>query len=714
MIFGSPEGWGNESAEELIVAADASIASAITKSPSLEGKQPTKVVLGLPEHWVSGNTVNPQKTAILQSVCRKLLLKSLGFVITPEAIAHFLRQEEGGLPSAILVNISEAEIVVSLISQGKFLGSKVVGRSNSLALDLEEGLLRFDFQGVLPNRILLLQDADFSDDIEGMKQTLVAYSWVGPEGGKKLNFLQLPKVEVAEPDFEIRAVVVAGKHELGLEGKKAPVAVQEEAAEKAVAEQKVEEAEEEPEKEIAEPTENFGFIQDEDILLNQPVPEVPPEETPLPPAKIAEEKELSPSPVSRRKLNFSLLLSLPRKLSSRLKFPRPAALPRPQLSLAFNKSWLLLPLPVVVILAAGFFLFYNFARAEVKILVQPQKIDGEFEFSAAKTGEVDMEKMTVPAREVSVEVSGSKTAGVTGKKTVGDRAKGEVVIYNGGTSSLIFAKGAAVKGSGGLRFTLDQEVKVASASVDWTTNPPQPKLGENKITLTAADIGAQYNVAANSEFVPEKGSFSSLKVKNLAAFSGGTSREIQAVSKEDRENLQKSLLADLEKKARQEVTGKLAPEDYLLEDSLQLKNKIDNYNRAIDEEAGDLTLDEKAAFVFLFVKADDFKILADKTISPLIPEGYRAEALKEEKVLSAKDKVKGVYTARVNGEYLPALSLEGIPARLKGKTVASGGRYLGSLDKTAGYSVAITPKLFSVLRLFPLKEQNITVTMQTL
>jgi len=170
LAYGSWESWGGGSAEEAVVAADASIASAIANLPDILGKQPTKVILGLPEFWVEGQAIRREKLEILQTVCKKLLLKPLGFVVTPEAIAHFLKKEEGGNSSLILVSIGEGEITVSLILQGKFLGSKIVGRSNSLALDLEEGLLRFNLEGSLPARIMLLG----GEALEEARQTLIS------------------------------------------------------------------------------------------------------------------------------------------------------------------------------------------------------------------------------------------------------------------------------------------------------------------------------------------------------------------------------------------------------------------------------------------------------------------------------------------------------------------------------------------------------------
>jgi hypothetical protein len=719
VTFGSSETWGNDSAEELIVAADASIATAVTKLPHLNGKQPTKVILGLPEHWVEGNGVNKKKSTILQALCKKLLLKSLGFVVTPEAIAHFLKKEEGGLPSAILLNLSETEMVVSLISQGKYLGSKVVGRSDNLALDLEEGLLRFNYQGVLPNRMLLVEDTEIAE-IEELKQTLVAYPWVGPENGKKLNFLQFPRVAIAEDGFEVKAVMIAGRQELGLAEERAPVTAEpsEEAAEKSEMAEEEKLAVEREEAaglamEEALPEEDFGFVKGGDVALSQA--EAVSEESLPPEAALVEEAPETSLAINAQSSGKTAIFSLPKKMLSGLKdsFHLPTA--QPAFSFAPRRGLVLVAGALIFIFGTALFGFWRFARAQVRVFVQPQKVEKEFEFSVSNAvGEVDSEKMVVPAREVTVEVSGSKTGEVKGKKTVGDKAKGEVVIYNGSKKLLILSKGTAIKGAGNLKFILDQEAKVASASTDWAASPPQYKLGEAKVAVTAAEIGAQYNMAANSQFSLSSGNLEDVGIKNPNAFTGGTSREIQAVSKEDRENLQKALLAELEEKAKGELKAKLGENDHPLSDSVVLKGKTDRFSREVGDEASSLTLEEKATFALTYVKDDDFRILADKAVSGLVPSGYQKEPLKEERTSAVKDKVKGVYTARVKEEFLPEMAMEQIPASLKGKTFGQGESYLKSLSQTLGIDVKMKPGFFSFLKVFPLRQENIKVTIETL
>ena len=702
LAYGSWESWGGGSAEEAVVAADASIASAIANLPDILGKQPTKVILGLPEFWVEGQAIRREKLEILQTVCKKLLLKPLGFVVTPEAIAHFLKKEEGGNSSLILVSIGEGEITVSLILQGKFLGSKIVGRSNSLALDLEEGLLRFNLEGSLPARIMLLG----GEALEEVRQTLISYPWVAPDNGKKVGFLQLPKVEIAKENFEMASVVLAGSHELGEEERQISPPTPE--------------TKEIPLEESKVVEENFGFIKGEDILLVAAPKETAKEETKEEFAEEGEQKglekteqnkEAMPQPKAFsqnprfRKFRFSLGIKV---FLSRLKN---------FLVFFFKKGFLIVVVAVVALLGTTFLIFTKIAKSEVKLVVQAQKIEKEFEFTvSAKENAVDSEKMILPGREISVEVSGEKSSGVKGKKTVGDKAKGEISIYNGTDKSKTLIKGTGFKGTGGLKFIISSEAIVPAKTTDFNATPPIDKWGEKKVSAEAADIGSQYNIAANSTLSLESlpSSSSSFLVKNLTAFSGGTSREIQAVSKEDRDSLGKEIAKELERKASEEIESKISAGDHLLEDSTQLKSKVDHFDGEVGDEIPTLSVEGKYVFSALYFKEDDLKILVDKLVLPLIQEGYQKQPAKSEESFSIKDKSKGIYKALVEEDFLPNIDVDKVTQELKAKRFSQGETYLRTLSSVAGIEIFFQPKIFSLLKFFPLEGKNITVRVEAI
>lgn len=720
LSFGSTESWSNDNADELIVAADASIASAVANLPPAEGKQPSKVILGLPEYWVKENAINKTKSEILQRTCQKLLLKPLGFVVTPEAIAYFLKKEQGGFPGAILVSVGDSEITVSLIVKGKFLGSKIVGRSDNLALDLEEGLQRFDYREELPSRILLIDDKE-SEGLEDFRQNLVAYPWVGPPAGgeKKVNFLQLPKIEIMEKNLEVSAIVLAGSRELG----------QEPNLKSQEREMNIETVvTEEEEKPTELPVVDFGFVEEKDILSETPKleqnsqeasQEKIEEETMVPEEDLPVQGEIeipvkNVLPKNNLKKVFLNIFGLIKRLFSFRKM-RMGGRNLPSLpSFSFK---LLLPLVfLLIIILGGAFAFYKFSRAEIKIFVRPFVINKEVEFTvSSKIDQPDEAKMLIPARSVTAEVNGKKQTTVTGKKVVGDKATGEIVIYNGTDKSRILSKGTKLKGPGGLKFNLSAEANVPGKTTDLNAVPPIDKWGEKKVSVVAEDIGTQFNLAANSTFNFEQiASSAAWLVKNPSAFSGGTSREIQAVSKQDREDLQKSLIKDLKKKAEEQIKNKLNPGDYLLSEFVQLESKTDSFNHEIDDETDSLSLEEKASFTALFFKTADFKIIWEKTLGQLLPEGYLKSAIKEEMNFEVKDKNKGTYLAKIHQEFLPMTNSNEIISFVRGKRFSEAESFLKNIKDSAGFDVSISPKIFSKLKFFPFKEENITLKIESI
>ena len=112
---GSIQTWETDEEEDLINTIDLSLSEALA---SVE-PEPNEVIFGLPEIWVSDDTIADNKKPLLKNICQRLALKPVGFVVTTEAITHYLQDLEGGPPSAILINIAADEIIVSLIYLGK-------------------------------------------------------------------------------------------------------------------------------------------------------------------------------------------------------------------------------------------------------------------------------------------------------------------------------------------------------------------------------------------------------------------------------------------------------------------------------------------------------------------------------------------------------------------------------------------------------------------
>jgi len=204
--LGETQSYQNE--EDLLESVDASLSSAIEKfSPDGQMKEPNKVIFGLSTDWIDQNKILPEKAEILKKISQKLELTPLGFMIVPEAIAHWLKKLEGVPPTAILIGLSAKRIVVSLIDLGRVVQTSLVVRSENLGADLAEGLSRLEKDTPFPARILLY---DGEEKIEQARQDLINWPWTE----EKITFLHLPKVEILSADFDIKAIVLASASQM--------------------------------------------------------------------------------------------------------------------------------------------------------------------------------------------------------------------------------------------------------------------------------------------------------------------------------------------------------------------------------------------------------------------------------------------------------------------------------------------------------------------
>ena len=146
---------------------------------------PTKVLFGVPEIWLSDGNLKAEYLEKLRVLTKELSLSPMAFVSNSHAISHFLQVQTGAPLTAVLVENSDP-LVLTIVKSGKVLITKEIKRGESLNQDIEKGLLGIDEVEVLPSRIIAYGEK--SQD--GLKERLVGFPWMS-----KLPFLHLPKID---------------------------------------------------------------------------------------------------------------------------------------------------------------------------------------------------------------------------------------------------------------------------------------------------------------------------------------------------------------------------------------------------------------------------------------------------------------------------------------------------------------------------------------
>ncbi|MFH1244135.1 MAG: hypothetical protein V1487_00965 [bacterium] len=441
-------------------------------------------------------------------------------------------------------------------------------------------------------------------NLDEISQSLIAVEWQS-----QFKFLHIPKVETLPKDVTIRALALAGGSEvaksLGF----------------TLSEPEVKPTLEVTEPELVSPDE-IGF---------------------------GEEAEVVEEVVKERK---KMVIKIP-KIDWH--FP-------------VGKKSTLMALSIVMILTGGALWFtWILPSAQVDIWVTPKILDQEVDLTLSTTDVVvDITGGVVPAKLETTEATGEKIVEATGKKTVGEKAKGEVTIYNRTTLTKIFPKGTSIS-NGSLKYTLDSDVSVASKSAgsDYIDVP-----GKTTVAITAATLGSESNLAAQAEFTIMNFGRESYVAKNESALTGGTAEEIQVVAKEDQKSLVSSLTEELLTQITANIQANSPGEAVYLITSTAKVNK-EQYSAKVGEQAKTLQGNLTLAVSILHYQTSDVTELINSNIDQAIPAGFvrsptpATVELTAETISDTGDQVKG--QAKVQIALLPNWDLTALSTKLKGK-----------------------------------------------
>ncbi|QLG69810.1 MAG: hypothetical protein CH104c_0579 [Candidatus Woesebacteria bacterium] len=656
--FGAPLSWQKD--QDLVETIDSSLSVAIQNLAD-EEIEPSKTVFGLPSSWVENGQIKPQYQEQIKKVCEELSLKPVGFVSLTEAIAYYLKSQEGDFLSATIVAIGEEDLGVSLVVRGETKGEAQVSRSVSLVEDLVEGLSRFSFNEPLPARIILYDGRE--GELEDLRQSLISVDW---DSYQTIKFLHPPKIEIIRPEEKVLATSLAGGVEL--EGAKEVEVAGGEREEKR--EPKVETEVKEDNFERVD--EDLGFVVGEDIKkVSEDVMGIPLQEEKPVAIESENREEYEVSKVSPVKAFINKLKGLlPKKEKKVLAGPR----------YAFDKKPLIFGLlAFLAFLVGGFLAWWFLPTADVKIYVSPQKIEESVDLKLDKNiSSLDVSSRILSAREVKKEIKGEKTISVTGTKVVGDKAKGKVQIYRTG-DELKLTKGTKLQSSSGLVFTLDDDVEVASGSASTPS--------KTEASVTAFDIGAEYNLASGESFSVGNYALSTIEAKNEEAFSGGSSREISAVSAKDYDSVLSDLKKELEDKLFSDIESSLNENKIMVKESIKDEIKDKTYNHKIGDEASDLKLNLTLSATVLVVNKNDFYEVAKEILKEKIPSGYSLRQDQLKASFSLVEEKDGTASFKTNfiANLLPKVDQDEIAKSIAGRSIDAAKEFL---VKVRGYDRA--------------------------
>lgn len=364
---------------------------------------------------------------------------------------------------------------------------------------------------------------------------------------------------------------------------------------------------------------------------------------------------------------------------------------------------------LLVILIIGMLVFF-LPTAEITITAKTESKDSQLTIKADQAAkEASVEDSVVPYQTAEVSKEGADQQATTGKKTIGNPAKGRVTITNQDTTTQkTFTAGTILTSTANatVTFKLDSDVSIEQAPVG----------GERTagVNVTATKSGTEGNLAEGTVFKVGNSPEYLVFARNDVAFSGGSSKLANVASQEDRDSLKNKIIETLEEEAKKEVEGK-QKDVVVVEKSFEVKITKETYDpKNVDAEAENLKATISINATAVFVDKDQLKKLVVESLAKG-SDGFSVDEENLEVSLeqSTKDS-SGRLTliAKVKAKLVPDIDQEEIKRNLAGKNVSAASKYLDSLEEVAAYKVSSSPFYFRFLGRLPFMADKIKINFE--
>lgn len=567
---------------------DSSLVDATDRALQQLGKDSEQVkqtLFALEPTWVNQQGILAEKKAVFQQLTKELSLEAVGFVVIPEAIIQYQLNRKGTSLQCFVIEVLAERVSMTIVKNGKLGQQEMIGRSQNVVDDIKEGFARFQ-DGALPSAIFLYSGFLTVEEMEEARQRLLELDLL-----KEYSFMQQPIFEVISDEQMMDIILQTGGRAVGesrqLLDPSQPVMVE---ANTQVEEELIDEA-------------GKSTAPDEELALD---PSVIPPRTPIQKAPPGHTVMSNQQPAAYED-DFPAVETQHKRPG--LSIPRHPVL--------FGVLGVLLGL---VLLAGGFvFASGNVMSANIQVQLKSQQVEKQLALKLDPQAAVsDPNTGILKAEILKQTVEGEKTAEATGKKIIGDKATGKVTLFNRTSSPKTFDAGTVLTANG-KKFVLDKSETVASAS---TGSNFETKPGTLEASITAVEIGSESNIAKDVEMTVANFSTDTYVAKTASETTGGTSREIKAVSQKDQDDLAAALKKELNEQAVKKLQEQAGSGKYVFPTN-RLKVVSTKFSAEVGKETNSFTVTMTVEAEALAYSASELRSLAEQVIAGSVPAGYQ-------------------------------------------------------------------------------------------
>jgi hypothetical protein len=281
-----------------------------------------------------------------------------------------------------------------------------------------------------------------------------------------------------------------------------------------------------------------------------------------------------------------------------------------------NPWWVSLSLVVVLLALFGGLLAILatvIPAATITLTPASEPIQATVALRAIQDAVPDADVGIVPARALSVQVSGDARISTTGRRYEPDaKATGQVVLINRTAGPIDVPAGTVVATATGnnVRFATTAEVSLAPN-------------GRATVPVEAVLPGPGGNVRAGTITRVEGPLSLSLLVANEAPASGGTMALVGVVTEEDKQQLQARLFEELKQRAHEQLNARLEPGGFIPAETVTYLALSPTFTPFVGEVSPELFLRMTVQAVGLVVDTRTGNEMALRRLQSVMPPGGR-------------------------------------------------------------------------------------------
>ncbi len=301
----------------------------------------------------------------------------------------------------------------------------------------------------------------------------------------------------------------------------------------------------------------------------------------------------------------------------------------------------------------------------------------------------------------------------TGKRDLGEHAKGTITLHNFDDNEKLFTKKTVLE-TNKLKFTLDNDVKVASSSLSTDGSAKLP--GKSNGTVTALDIGPESNIGKGQRFKINDLSQTVYFAINDSAFAGGTRRQVQTVSTKDTDSLRTSIMNKAKNPTKENIEGGMQKDEEIIPQLSAIELRDLTYSKEVGEEANMVTLQGTANTIYFYLKKGVLLQYVMKQLSPEIKNGFILEKDKIQYSIDSAEKKNNniVLMISVKGKTIKKVSKDEIVKKILGKNRSSVESVLKKQYQAEGFDLTIKEPLPILNSMLPFLKNNIRVVISSL